>query len=119
MRDIINENDLFGNIFYSYSFIDAIRNKYINDFRLIIPNLKEDTNKIDFFYKNMLYFGYKKCIIYCKTIEEIKKYEEEIIILNKNNYNIELKTNVITYKTSLKKRDKIINEFKNFIKRFC
>lgn len=108
----INENDLFGNIFYSYSFIDAIRNKYINDFRLIIPNLKEDTNKIDFFYKNMLYFGYKKCIIYCKTIEEIKKYEEEIIILNKNNYNIELKTNSITYKTSLKKRDKIINEFK-------
>jgi superfamily II DNA or RNA helicase len=108
----INENDLFGNIFYSYSFVDAIRNKYINDFRLIIPNLKEDTNKIDFFYKNMLYFGYKKCIIYCKTIEEIKKYEEEIIILNKNNYNIELKTNAITYKTSLKKRDKIINEFK-------
>jgi len=108
----INENDLFGNIFYSYSFINAIRNKYINDFRLIIPNLKEDTNKIDFFYKNMLYFGYKKCIIYCKTIEEIKKYEEEIIILNKNNYNIELKTNSITYKTSLKKRDKIINEFK-------
>jgi superfamily II DNA or RNA helicase/phage anti-repressor protein len=108
----INENDLFGNIFYSYSFVDAIRNKYINDFRLIIPNLKEDTNKIDFFYKNILYFGYKKCIIYCKTIEEIKKYEEEIIILNKNNYNIELKTNVITYKTSLKKRDKIINEFK-------
>jgi superfamily II DNA or RNA helicase len=108
----INENDLFGNIFYSYSFVDAIRNKYINDFRLIIPNLKEDTNKIYFFYKNMLYFGYKKCIIYCKTIEEIKKYEEEIIILNKNNYNIELKTNVITYKTSLKKRDKIINEFK-------
>jgi hypothetical protein len=40
----INENDLFGNIFYSYSFIDAIRNKYINDFRLIIPNLKENTN---------------------------------------------------------------------------
>jgi superfamily II DNA or RNA helicase len=108
----INENDLFGNIFYSYSFVDAIRNKYINDFRLIIPNLKEDTNKIDFFYKNILYFGYKKCIIYCKTIEEIKKYEEEIIILNKNNYNIELKTNAITYKTSLKKRDKIINEFK-------
>ena len=108
----INENDFFGNIFYSYSFIDAIRNKYINDFRLIIPNLKEDTNKIDFFYKNMLYFGYKKCIIYCKTIEEIKKYEEEIIILNKNNYNIELKTNSITYKTSLKKRDKIINQFK-------
>lgn len=108
----INENDLFGNIFYSYSFVDAIRNKYINDFRLIIPNLKEDANKIDFFYKNMLYFGYKKCIIYCKTIEEIKKYEEEIIILNKNNYNIELKTNAITYKTSLKKRDKIINEFK-------
>ena len=108
----INENDLFGNIFYSYSFVDAIRNKYINDFRLIIPNLKENTNKIDFFYKNMLYFGYKKCIIYCKTIEEIKKYEEEIIILNKNNYNIELKTNAITYKTSLKKRDKIINEFK-------
>jgi hypothetical protein len=60
----------------------------------------------------MLYFGYKKCIIYCKTIEEIKKYEEEIIILNKNYYNIELKTNKITYKTSLKKRDKIINEFK-------
>ena len=108
----IEEYDLFGNIFYSYSFIDAIKNKYINDFRLIIPNLKEDTNKIDFFYKNMLYFGYKKCIIYCKTIEEIKKYEEEIIILNKNNYNIELKTNSITYKTSLKKRDKIINEFK-------
>jgi superfamily II DNA or RNA helicase len=108
----INENDLFGNIFYSYSFVDSIRNKYINDFRLIIPNLKENANKIDFFYKNMLYFGYKKCIIYCKTIEEIKKYEEEIIILNKNNYNIELKTNSITYKTSLKKRDKIINEFK-------
>jgi len=108
----INENDLFGNIFYSYSFVNAIRNKYINDFRLIIPNLKEDTNNIDFFYKNMLYFGYKKCIIYCKTIEEIEKYEEEIIILNKNNFNIELKTNTITYKTSLKKRDKIINEFK-------
>lgn len=108
----IDEYDLFGNIFYSYSFVDAIKNKYINDFRLIIPNLKEDTNKIDFFYKNMLYFGYKKCIIYCKTIEEIKNYEEEIIKINKNNYNIQLKTNSITYKTSLKKRHKIINEFK-------
>ena len=108
----IDKYDLFGNIFYSYSFVDAIKNKYINDFRLIIPNLKEDTNKIDFFYKNMLYFGYKKCIIYCKTIEEISKYEEEIIKLNKTNYNIQLKTNSITYKTSLKKRDKIINEFK-------
>jgi len=108
----IEEYDLFGNIFYSYSFIDAIKNKYINDFRLIIPNLKEDTNKIDFFYKNMLYFGYKKCIIYCKTIEEIKNYEEEIIKINKDNYNIQLKTNSITYKTSLKKRYKIINEFK-------
>ena len=85
---------------------------FLSDFRLIIPNLKENANKIDFFYKNMLYFGYRKCIIYCKTIEEIKKYEEEIIILNKNNYNIELKTNSITYKTSLKKRDKIVNEFK-------
>ena len=60
----------------------------------------------------MLYFGYKKCIIYCKTIEEIKNYEEEIIKLNKDNYNIQLKTNSITYKTSLKKRYKIINEFK-------
>ena len=110
-HSVDNYKNIFGEIFYSYDFKKAIENKYINDYRLIIPNDENEKNKYNFIYSNMLYHGYKKCLIYCQNIEEAKIFEKEIFTINKIKYNFKIFLNLITYKTPLKKRNKILNEF--------
>ena len=89
----------------------AIENKYINDYQLIIPNDENEKNKYNFIYSNMLYHGYKKCLIYCQNIEEAEIFKKEIFTINEIKYKFKIFLNLITYKTSLKKRNKILNEF--------
>ena len=110
-HSIDNYKNIFGEIFYSYDFKKAINNKYINDYQLIVPNNENEKNKYNFIYSNMLYHGYKKCLIYCKNIEEAKNFEKEILTINETKYNFKIFVNTMTYKTSLKKRNKILNEF--------
>jgi superfamily II DNA or RNA helicase len=110
-HSVDNYKNIFGEIFYSYDFKKAIENKYINDYQLIFPNDENEKNKYNFIYSNMLYHGYKKCLIYCQNIEEAQKFEIELRQINKFKFNFKIYLKTITYKTSLKKRNKILNEF--------
>jgi superfamily II DNA or RNA helicase len=107
-----NFENIFGKIEYSYSFTDAIKNKYINDYILILPNINEEKDINDFIYSNMLYYGYRKCIVYCKNIDECKQMKIKIEKINKAKYNFDIYLNKINYHTSIKKRKTIIDKFK-------
>lgn len=107
-----NFENIFGKIEYSYSFTNAINNKYINDYRFIIPNIEEEKDLNDFIYSNMLYYGYKKCIVYCKSIDECEVIKTKIEEINKAKYNLDIYLNKITYNVLMRKRRTIINKFK-------
>jgi len=100
--------EIFGDIIYSLSFSDAIKNKYISDYRLCLPEIdennfeleeaiKKEVNiddidelmrlKCEYMYKNILYYGLKKMIVYLRSHTEI---DEFIIAINKLNkyYNV-------------------------------
>ena len=100
---------IFGNIEYCYSFADAIKNKHINDYRIIIPNKKNEYDKYQFIYHNILFYGYYKCIIYCEN----KNKANEMIngIKNGNIYDMPIYIDVMTYKTNSKKRNEILKRF--------
>ena len=101
---------IFGKIEFSYSFADAIKNKHINDYRIIIPDKKNTYDNYQFIYHNILYYGYNKCIIYC---ENKNKANEMIIGIKKNNiYDVPIYMDVMTYNTSLKKRNEILKNFR-------
>lgn len=110
-ESVNNYTNIFGDIFYNYGFIKAINNKYINDYQLIIPDLETEKNKYEFIYANMLYHGYKKCLIYCQNINEANIFEQQIETINKSKYNFNIYVNTITYNTTLNKRNKILNKF--------
>ena len=107
-----NFENILGKIEYRYSFTDAIKNKYINDYRFILPNTNEEKDINDFIYSNMLYYGYRKCIVYCKNIDECKQMKIKIEQINKAKYNFDVYLNEINYHTSIKKRKTIIDKFK-------
>ena len=110
-HSVLDYKNIFGDIFYSYDFKKAIVNKYINEYQVVIPNDEKEKNKYEFIYSNMLYHGYKKCLIYCQNIEEAEKFVNELETINKLKYNFKIYLKSITYKTSLNKRNKILNEF--------
>jgi superfamily II DNA or RNA helicase len=107
-----NYEEIFGKVFYSYNFKMAVQNNFVNDYQIIIPNVENEKNMYEFIYFNMLYHGYKKCLIYCKSILESEKFMEEINKINKNNYNFHIFVKLITYKTLNNARTKIIENFK-------
>ena len=104
--------EIFGKVFYSYNFKLAVHNKYINDYQIIIPDIEKEKNIYEFIYFNMLYHGYKKCLIYCKSISESEKFITEINELNKKTYNFYIFLKLITYKTTNTTRNKILDNFK-------
>ena len=115
---------------YSYSWNDAIKNKYICDFNIYIPDKNEDYNnfvklidninsesniklikKAYFILKSMLYNGDRKLICYMTTIEkanEIAVIFEWIIKL----LNIELEYMIIDCNTKKTIRENYIKKFK-------
>jgi len=107
-----NFENIFGKIEYTYSFSEAIKNKYINDYRFIIPNIEEEKDINEFIYSNMLYYGYKKCIVYCKNINECEKMKLKLEEINKRTYNFDIYIKKINYNISISKRNTIINKFK-------
>ena len=101
---------IFGNIEYSYSFVDAIKNKHINDYRIIIPDKNNTYDKCQYIYHNILYYGYTKCIIYCPSFKKASEMMKNII---KNNiYDVNIYIDIVTYNTSSKKRNEILKKFK-------
>lgn len=128
-----NNEKYFGNKIYKYSWINAIKNKYICDFKIIIPeynnfnnifeillkNLDVDyedddiklINKAYFLLRSILYNGSKKCIVYLTTIDKANKFRniiewmEKILNISIDIYNIDCNTSKI-------KRFEYINKFK-------
>jgi len=111
---------------YEYSWLKAIENKYICDFNIYIPDLKEtfeeliklckkDTNiktlnKTYFMLKSMLFNGDKKLICYATCIEYANEIANVIEWMSKM-LGIELEYWILDYKVSKIKREKIINSF--------
>lgn len=135
-----NITNIFGDVKYTYSFRDAINNKYINDYTIFIPELydidklnennniiydtihheidlstynKNNTLKVQFILNGIMRFGYFKTIVYCSSIEDAKDLQRHIDKL-KEYYNINLNTDIINCDISLKKRKIMIDKFKLF-----
>lgn len=104
------ETKLFGDVIYKYSVEDALKNGYINNYQIITPD-DYSKDKYDFLYHNMLFHGYKKCIVFMQSVEEAKKFESEFINVNARKYNIDLFVDVIVSNTKRKARQEILNNF--------
>ena len=128
---IINFMNITDENIYKYSWNESIKNKYICDFKIYIPDKKDNYNdfaeiinktcntdiekelikKAYFILKGMLYNGNKKCIIYMTSIEKaIQIYD--IMSWIKNLLNINLKYWQIDCNTKKTIRSKIIKEFR-------
>ena len=122
-------DSIFGNTIYNMSFTDAIKNKYITDYKIWLPSIHEDNEKLEeelsiydinsvikakcnYLFSCLLNNGSRKCIIYCIDTTEITEMINGMNELNKFyyiNYNI----NQITSKNNDKQRNKILNDFSN------
>ena len=120
---------------YEYSWQDAIKNKYICDFEIVIHENNKELYKfanllkslcndeIDiklvgkayFILKGLMFNGNRKCICYMTCIEKSKQMTNILYWLSKF-LNIELEANMITYNTSKINREQYINKFKNSLK---
>lgn len=116
---------------FKYSWINAIKNSYICDFKIIVPDkdftlkcfdellLQISNNvcnkalikKCFFILKSMLYYGSYKCICYFTSVENIEIFEKILEWMMKF-MNIQVDNWIITYKTTLNVRNKTIDEFK-------
>lgn len=122
----LNHDEIFGTNIYKYNWNDAIKNKYINDFDIVLPpdgytaiDFKifielfkiDDTynsdnlvickyvKKMYFILRSMLYNGNKKCIIYLPTTKKASICES-IIGWMKKLFGRVINTSIIDYNTS-------------------
>ena len=124
-----NNNIDLGEIVYNMTFTEAIEKKYICDYRIWLPSIHEDNSdlineiKIDdidnelkakcmFLFKNLLFHGSKKCILYCQDTNNLNDIKDCIIKLN-DFYAIDLNIQEITSETSYKNREKILTNFES------
>jgi superfamily II DNA or RNA helicase len=125
-------NKYFGNSIYKYSWTKAIENKYICDFKIIIPETKSYieyfkdmlndlnysetdiklVNKAYFLLRSMLYEGSTKCIVYLTSITNAETFANIIIWMQKL-LNIKVNTYQIDCLTAKTKRAEYINKFKS------
>ena len=116
---------------YTYSWLEAIKNGYICDFSIIIPedneeimlfeallNKLSDTKKnrksilkIYFMLKGMFFNGNRKCICYATSIAQAELYET-ILLWMTCFMDIEIYYNTITCMTSKSDREIYINKFR-------
>lgn len=124
-KEILSDN------IYRYDWNKAIENKYICDFKIILPEDTKDIKIFDELFKNIdykeedkeviiksyfilkgiKYYGNKKTILYASSIEEALEYTN-IIEWMKKLVNIEIETNIINYKTSKLSRIEYLKKFK-------
>jgi len=130
---ILNDkySDIYGTYKYNYCWKKAIDNKFICDFKIILPedtsnitifneflkninyneNDKELILKTFFMLKGITYYGNKKTILYATNTDEALKYSN-IINWMKNMLKISIETNIIDYKTSKLNRIYYLKQFK-------
>jgi superfamily II DNA or RNA helicase len=129
--NVDNYKNIFGDSKYELSWKTAIEYKYICDYNFYYPNndrildkindLKVDKsiiektiliNKSYFLLDSIKLLGFKKCIVYLKTIDECNNFFKILQIINIY-FELNIKVYEITYNTTKKKRIEILNKFKN------
>ena len=121
------ELDLFGPIIYNMTFDEAIKKKYITDYKIWLPSIHEDNKQLDnelsifeidtvikakckYLYQCLLNNGSQKCIIYCIDTEEITNMINGMNMLNEF-YVLDYEISQITSNDNSKKRTKTLNNF--------
>ena len=121
------EENLIGEIVYRMDFNVAIKNKYITDYKIWLPSIHENNNKlkeelsiydIDNEYKNRCIYlyscivnnGTRKTIIYCKNINDMNNLIKSFQLLNEF-YNIDYDIYSIDCNVDNKNRINIIEKF--------
>jgi superfamily II DNA or RNA helicase len=124
-----NTDEIFGEIFYKMNFTDAIKNKYITDYKIWLPSIHEENSQLDkelsiygidemikakckFFFSCLLNNGSKKCIIYCQDTNEINLMIDAMNKLN-DYYYMDYAISQITASKTEKQRNVIISSFAN------
>lgn len=137
-ENIYEENIDLGKIIYKMTFADAIKNKYIADYKIYLPSISENNdllindivnelndefgdeecrNKCIFLFKCLVEKGSRKCIIYCENIDKIITMLDIIKKLNKY-YFLDIEYDYIIGTTKFKKRNSILESFNNSTKVF-
>ena len=121
------EENLIGEIVYRLDFNVAIKNKYITDYKIWLPSIHENNNKLkeelsiyDIYneYKNRCIYlyscivnnGTRKTIIYCKNINDMNNLIKSFQLLNEF-YNIDYDIYSIDCIVDNKNRINIIEKF--------
>ena len=125
---IIDTEYIFGNIIYKMSFTEAIKNNYICDYIVWLPSISEDNDelyqelsiynitnneiklKCIYLFSCLTNNASKKCIIYCKSVDEIEEFKNYIEILN-DFYCLDINIQVIT--SCVKNRTQILKNFQS------
>jgi superfamily II DNA or RNA helicase len=131
--DELNE-ELFGEIEYSYNMGTAITNGLICDYEIYLPDIQVNNNifiqnideeinlsiyainsndlviKSNFIMRGLLETGARKCIMYVRTHEEAEEYKKILIKLNEY-FSVDLLVNTILSKDNKESR---INKIKSF-----
>jgi superfamily II DNA or RNA helicase len=125
-----NKDNIFGKIVYKMSINEAIKNKYICDYKIYIPFFEQDNKdfyndindeinyKIDDINKNKMIYLFislintnsKKTIIYCNEINEINEMIKIFKSLNEY-FSLDVNIQSITSKNNYKERKEILNTF--------
>ena len=122
-----NFEELLGKTTYSMSLTYAIENKYITDYRIWVPSIHENKDKlkqelsiydIDITIKNRCEYlfscisnnGSRKTIIYCKDTNDMNNMMDCVNKLN-NFYNLDIEINSISCENTNKQRKKILKSF--------
>ena len=120
-------DELFGTIVYNMSLTDAIINKYITDYKIWLPSIHENNEKlkeelsiydIDESLKNrclyllscLLNNGSRKTIIYCKDTNDMNSIIDSVNKLN-DFYNLDIDIYSISCENTNKERKKILKSF--------
>ena len=121
------DESLFGPTIYNMTFNEAIHNKYITDYRIWLPSIHENNDKLNeelsiykidlkmnakcnFLFSSLLNNGSRKCIIYNTDSNEIQEMIDAIYKLN-NFYCLDIEINVITCTNNAKSREEILKKF--------
>ena len=121
-------DELFGTIVYNMSLTDAIINKYITDYKIWLPSIHENNEKLkeelsiydidDESLKNrclyllscLLNNGSRKTITYCKDTNDMNSMIDSVKKLN-DFYNLDIDIYSISCENTNKERKKILKSF--------
>jgi superfamily II DNA or RNA helicase len=123
---------MLGPVVYKMNFTKAIEKKYITDYRIWLPSIHEDNNKLEkklsiyeidnvikskciYLFACLLNNGSKKCIIYCKNTKEIDSMKVAMTTMNQFYY-LDIGVSKITCEDSEKIRLKVLQDFANSTK---